>query len=149
MSSHISLLEEVWFIVADARARMRMFMDASNSLSPLRLSLRTYAVLSLSASARGFSQREIGDFLSFDARQVGFLIDELEDLGFIERTQHPDDRRIKVVKSTTTGNQALEAARNLMLAKVAESLVDLSTDEQDTLVQLLSKIRPYGPRFRK
>jgi DNA-binding MarR family transcriptional regulator len=133
----------MWFAIADARARMRTAIDADSALQPMSLSLRTYSVLSLASADRFYSQREIGDFLSFDARQVVHLVDELEGLGYITRDQHPSDRRVKVVTATEEGVRALAEARRILADREELTLAGLSAAERVTLLELLSRVQPH------
>lgn len=141
----VPLADEMWFAVADARARMRKAINADSVLDPLSLSLRTYSILALADSGNVYSQREIGDFLSFDARQVVNLVDELEGLGYITRDQHPTDRRVKVVQSTDEGAHVLAEARHLLAAREEATLSGLSAEEREQLYSLLSRVQPRDP----
>lgn len=40
-------------------------------------------------------------------------IDKLEELGFVERTAHPDDRRVKILVMTDKGHQTTKALQDM------------------------------------
>jgi DNA-binding MarR family transcriptional regulator len=70
------------------------------------------------------------------------LLNDLEDLGHLERRRDPEDRRRHRVHITDAGRQALQRA-----ARVQESIEDdvlqaLDADERATLWRLLSRAVP-------
>lgn len=135
------LNEEIWFAVADTRMRMREAMNADNALAPIGLTLRSYAVLSIACTGDDFSQREIGGFLNFDARQVVNLVDDLERRGYTERVPNPRDRRANCIRATATGVRMHDAARTMLREREEVSLVGLSVAERETLLRLLARIQ--------
>lgn len=138
----VPLHDEMWFAIADARARMRSAMGGDELLAALGLTLRTYAVLSLAATGNDYSQREIARMLSFDSRQVVYLVDDLEAAGLIARTPDQRDRRVNAIVSTPRGREVLELAK-VRIAELEEStLTDLSADERATLHSLLARVQP-------
>lgn len=138
--SAVALNDEMWFVIADARARMRAAMNADEVLTPLQLSLRTYAVLSLACTGNAYSQREIARMLSFDSRQVVYLVDELEGLGLIERRPDERDRRVNAIVATPAGEQVYATASASIREREEVPLQDLSAAERRTLQDLLARI---------
>lgn len=139
--ARVPLRDEVWFTIADARARMRGAMNADSALGPLGLTLRSYTILSMACTGGDYSQREIGDFLSFDARQVVNLVDELERLGYITREPYPGDRRVNAIRATAEGARVHATAREVMREREEKTLRDLSPAERTQLRSLLDRIR--------
>jgi DNA-binding MarR family transcriptional regulator len=53
--------------------------------------------------------------LSGQLKQViGVIVDDLENLGYVERKPDPDDRRAKLVVPTVRGRQQMDAADSIM-----------------------------------
>ncbi|RYG63014.1 MarR family transcriptional regulator, partial [bacterium] len=68
------------------------------------------------------------------------LLDGLEKDGFVQRRQHPDDRRALTVHLTDAGQAFLEAMLPEHYRRVAQLMSGLDTDERRQLVQLLTKV---------
>ena len=137
----VPLRQEIWFAIADTRARMRGAMNADSALGPLGLTLRSYTILSMACTGNDYSQREIGDFLSFDARQVVNLVDELEELGYITREPYPGDRRVNAIRATAEGTRVHATAREVLREREEKTLGDLSPEERTQLLSLLDRIQ--------
>jgi DNA-binding MarR family transcriptional regulator len=67
------------------------------------------------------------------------LLNELEDLGYIERRRDPADRRRHVVELTDAGRVALERAERAQEGLGDELFAALSDEERATLRSLLSR----------
>jgi DNA-binding MarR family transcriptional regulator len=77
-------------------------------LEPLGLKPPHAGILRVVEQADGLSQQALGEQLGmFPSRLVGVL-DELEELGLIERRDHPTDRRSYALYLTEPGRGALE-----------------------------------------
>ena len=139
--SPVALRKEIWFSIADTRARMRGAMNADSALGPLGLTLRSYTILSMACTGNDYSQREIGDFLSFDARQVVNLVDDLEGLGYITREPYPGDRRVNAIRATAEGRRVHATAREVLREREEKTLGDLSPAERTQLLSLLDRIQ--------
>ena len=137
----VTLRQEIWFAIADTRARMRGAMNADSALGPLGLTLRSYTILSMACTGNDYSQREIGDFLSFDARQVVNLVDDLEGLGYITREPYPGDRRVNAIRATAEGKRVHATAREVLREREEKTLGDLSPEERTQLLSLLDRIQ--------
>ncbi len=78
--------------------------------------------------------------LHCDASNVTGIVDRLVGLGYIERRESDQDRRVKAIKLTEAG----EAARDKLLQEAAAfdlpCLKNLSDHEQATLTELLAKL---------
>ncbi len=80
----------------------------------------------------------LAERLSCDPSNVTAFVDRLEDAGLIERRVDRNDRRIKTLMITDEGRQMRERMIGLM-ATDTPPLRCLTTDEQRTLLDLLSK----------
>jgi DNA-binding MarR family transcriptional regulator len=85
--------------------------------------------------------REIADYLGVDAPYATVIVNKLEDVGFAERTAHPDDDRRKLVQLTTAGKEAARLADRIY-ARPPAALTSLSTDDIATLEAILAKLSP-------
>lgn len=55
------------------------------------------------------TQQAVAQALRVSARNVSGLVDALEDLGYVRRDVHPQDRRAVLVALTSTAEQVMEA----------------------------------------
>jgi DNA-binding MarR family transcriptional regulator len=83
--------------------------------------------------------RDIAEFLSVDAPYATVIVNKLEDVGFVERTAHPDDDRRKLVQLTPAGREAARLADRIY-ARPPEALVSLAPDDIVNLEILLAKL---------
>lgn len=135
------LAKEIEFLTA--RTRALGSARANKLLDPLDLKVRSYSVLSLACNGLAPTQRELAEFLSLDPSQIVPLVDDLESKGLVERTSDPNDRRSKVISGTKAGEKLYKKARLATAEGEAKALEKLSTEEQATLRELLSRVAFY------
>lgn len=132
------LASEIEFLLA--RARNMGIIHANESLVSLGLKARSYVVLSLAVSGLKPTQRELADFINLDASQIVSIVDDLEQKGLVARQPAPSDRRTNVIVATDLGVERYGQARVVTAQAELESLSALSSDEQQTLRDLLTRV---------
>jgi DNA-binding MarR family transcriptional regulator len=85
------------------------------------------------------SQQGLSDALCIDANTCVLLLNELENLDYVERRRDPLDRRRHLVKITKSGLCALERAERAQESVEDDVLRSLSAEERSTLQRLLSR----------
>ena len=85
--------------------------------------------------------RAIAEMLHCDASWVTGIVDGLEQRGYVERTPHSRDRRVKVVRITPLGEKAKAKAFEQLYEPPAAFVDALTQNEQRTLRDLLRKVR--------
>ena len=103
------------------------------------LKLRQLMLLSYLSAGAPALQQQLCEALWLDANNCVLLLNELEDLGYIERRRDPADRRRHVVELTDEGRIALERAERAQESLGDEIFAALSDDERATLRSLLSR----------
>ena len=116
------------FIDADLRRR-----NLTSAQLNVLLALR-------SAGADGLLMGQIGDRLVVTRSNVTGLIDRLERQGLVTRASHRD-RRATVVRLTEAGEALLERTTPRHAEVLAELTGCFSSEEKQTLIRLLSKLR--------
>lgn len=94
---------------------------------------------------------DMASFMNCDASYITALVDRLEELGMVERTPSPTDRRVKLIALTDVGHKVAAQLRAVMTTPPAE-LRKLSKADRIALAELLAKIVPPGSApdpFRK
>jgi DNA-binding MarR family transcriptional regulator len=69
------------------------------------------------------------------------VIDRLEELGYVQRSPDPDDRRATIVDITAEGRRAMTAARTVIDAGLEEAWAQHLTDEEaEVLVAVMDRV---------
>ena len=110
------------------------------ALEPLGLRPHHFGVMTLIETHPGCAQRDLVTRSLIDPSSMVAVIDELEQLGFAERRQHPDDRRKRAVHLTPQGRRILERARVAAMQTAEEMFAPLDKSERETLRILLRKL---------
>lgn len=83
---------------------------------------------------------DLADGAGMAPQSIGELVDQLEELGYVERRPDPDDRRAKRIYRTAKGEKASETARTTALATEAALSDLLGEDELAELRTQLARI---------
>ena len=79
---------------------------------------------------------------------AGYLVDQLEELGYVERVPDPDDARARLVRVTDRGRRAVEVARPVEEQVYAEWAAHLGGADLERLREILTRLRevtdPYA-----
>ncbi len=105
----------------------------------LGMHMRLLMALSYLRDHDGAPQQELAEALCMDANNVVLLLNELEDLGHVERRRDPDDRRRHRVEITSSGRAALEQAEHAQRGLEDDVLQALDAEERATLCALLTR----------
>ena len=123
-------------------ARLSKQVMRRNNPELLGMDLRLLMALSYLGDHDGAPQQELVDVLCMDAKNVVLLLNDLEDLGHLERRRDPEDRRRHRVHITDAGRQALQRAAHVQESIEDDVLQALDADERATLWRLLSRAVP-------
>ncbi len=106
----------------------------------LGIKLRQLMLLSYLRAGAPALQQQLCESLWLDPNNCVLLLNELEEMGYIERRRDPADRRRHVVDITDEGQVALERAERAQEEIGDELLSALSDEERATLRSLLSRV---------
>jgi DNA-binding MarR family transcriptional regulator len=90
-------------------------------------------------AAEPLTMRALATELAADPPYVTLIVDDLEELGLVERRPHPGDRRAKLVSLTASGRNAAARAEQ-MLDEPPAALSELAPDELDALLRVLERL---------
>lgn len=82
----------------------------------------------------GSRSTDLAEQAQMTKQSMGYLIDHLETLGYVERIADPDDRRAKLVRPTDRGRAVEQDARQI-IHEVEQEWADLLGGEQMTLLR--------------
>ncbi|HKO28712.1 MAG TPA: MarR family winged helix-turn-helix transcriptional regulator [Solirubrobacteraceae bacterium] len=105
----------------------------------LGIKLRQLMLLSYLSSGAPALQQHLCEALWLDANNCVLLLNELEDLGYVQRRRDPADRRRHVVELTEAGRATLERAEAAQESLGDELFAALSDEERATLHTLLGR----------
>lgn len=103
-------------------AYLRMHRATNRVFRPYGVTADQYVVLRFLSEGDGMSQQELASLCASDPTTLGRMLDLLEAKNFLERRQHPEDRRTRLVFLRDEGRDMVE-----QLYEVAEpirSLID-------------------------
>ncbi len=86
-------------------------------------------------------QKQIESYLQVAQPTVVGLVNRLEKKGLIETYFSPEDHRRKIVRLTEDGNSVCDSGREYMEDAEQAVFRDLSKEDQETLVRLLTVVR--------
>jgi DNA-binding MarR family transcriptional regulator len=105
----------------------------------LGIKLRQMMLLSYLRAGAPALQQQLCESLWLDPNNCVLLLNELEEMGYVERRRDPADRRRHVVDLTNEGRKALERAERAQEGLEDQVLAGLSDDERATLRSLLQR----------
>ena len=93
------------------------------------------------AKREGRSQLEIGTAVHLKKPTVSVIMKRLEEAGFVYRVTDELDHRATRIYLTEKGKESEKRIRERMRAEENTAIKDLTTNECDMLVRLLTKVR--------
>jgi DNA-binding MarR family transcriptional regulator len=105
----------------------------------LGMHMRHLMALSYVRDHDGGPQQELAEALCMDANNVVLLLNELEQLGYVDRRRDPSDRRRHLVELTSVGAKALDSAEHRQETIEDDVLKALDDNERATLWRLLGQ----------
>ena len=124
-------------IVLLTRLARAVFLRSSVDL--VGMNLRNMVVLAYLRDHPSVSQQAMTEDLSMDSNTGVLVLNDLEDLEYVERRRDPADRRRHIVEITSAGLEALERAEVAQESIEDEILGGLSAPERAELRRLLVK----------
>jgi DNA-binding MarR family transcriptional regulator len=124
-------------IVLLTRLARAVFLRSSVDL--VGMNLRNMVVLAYLRDHPGASQQVMTEQLSMDSNTGVQVLNDLEDLDYVERRRDPADRRRHIVDITQAGLEALELAEVAQGSIEDEILGGLSVSERAEFRRLLVK----------
>jgi MarR family 2-MHQ and catechol resistance regulon transcriptional repressor len=106
-----------------------------------KLGITEFSVLEVLYQKGKQTIQQIGNCILISSGSMTYVIDKLEQRGLLSRNACPDDRRVIHVTLTDDGNQLMNEIMPKYYEFVNHMFDSLDSDEAETLVQLLKKVR--------
>ena len=115
-------------------------------LRPLELTLSRYEVLLLLSFTRTGSVpiMRLRDLLMIHGSSVTYLVDRLEEAGWVAREADRSDRRVSLVRLTDAGREVVDRASALLVEYEFGLFAALDVDRLDLFADLLGELRQEG-----
>ncbi len=110
------------------------------TLAPLALEPREFALLRAVGVAEGISQQAAGERLQIPASRMVAFVDALEARQLLERRHDARDRRKRALYLTPEGRQLLERALELAMGFERHLCAPIGEDERERLLGLLQLV---------
>jgi DNA-binding MarR family transcriptional regulator len=88
----------------------------------------------------GVPQRRLAEITTLSRSGAGAMIQRLEQDGFVERSTHPSDRRLRLVELSPAGLDRVNAAYRDLTEATGRLLTDSPAAELDVLARLLDEL---------
>ncbi|MFC9692148.1 MarR family winged helix-turn-helix transcriptional regulator [Kribbella sp. NPDC056951] len=132
-----------WLLGQTAQHAARLVVDGFSSVGARGYHYRLLATLDDFGPA---SQASLGRRSGIHLSDMVATINELAELGFVERAADPSDRRRNVISLTTAGKRQLRRLESRLAAAQEEILAPLSAEERRRLTALLSTVLDHHNR---
>ncbi len=110
----------------------KAFSESGVEVTPIQVMLLFFL-----QKNNGSSLTQISQGLMLENPTVTGLIDRLEKLGYVKRSNHPDDRRVYLIYLTEKGNMVAKRALPIIKKLNEEIKVGYSKDEIDAFKKVL------------
>lgn len=121
-----------------------VFRLMESRLAEFGLRIRHFSVLGTLLEPGPMSQQDLGTYLRIDGATIVATIDDLEGLGFVERTRGLRDRRRYVVSITDDGREMLRRLDDFVTEFDNRYLGDITALQREQLHRLLNKLSQGG-----
>ena len=95
----------------------------------------------LTGAPSGMRPTSLTEALVVDASSTTYVIDRMESLGWIKRTEDPSDRRANLIVLTNAGRRMHSRVSPLYLAALREMLRGLDPERLGSLARALAEIQ--------
>ncbi|WP_410891571.1 MarR family winged helix-turn-helix transcriptional regulator [Neobacillus sp. 204] len=106
-----------------------------------KLGITEFSVLEILYQKGKQTIQQIGNCILVSSGSMTYCLDKLEQRGLLSRNACPDDRRMIHVRLTDDGNKLMNEIMPKYHKFVDDMFDSLNSDEAETLVNLLKKVR--------
>lgn len=128
-------------LLRQVRDGLMRHLDQSMTELQLGLGFSHYLGMKALAHMQPCTANELAQAIDQNPSAVTRLLDKLEDLGWVRREAHLQDRRALQIVLTDEGQALWEQLRQRGEDAIAVALRDLSADEREQLTSLLTRVR--------
>lgn len=127
------------FIVL-SRAYRAINENVNKLIQTYGLNPTEFAVLELLYHKGDQPLQQIGGKILLASGSITYVVDKLEEKGYLVRVACPNDRRVTFAQITESGKAFIEDVFPEHEKKINELMSELSPDEKQTAIELLKKL---------
>jgi MarR family transcriptional regulator, organic hydroperoxide resistance regulator len=127
-----------WFSVV--RVYHKVVRRLERKLDQHGLALAHFEMLVKLSMAEGMTQQELAARLLVTKGNVCVLLDRMESNGWVERREHPEDRRANRLFLTRQGKKLLDEAMPEHLKLIRETMSAMSGSQQKSVHEALDRV---------
>jgi DNA-binding MarR family transcriptional regulator len=135
---HPQLTTYVGYCLHKVALRMRASIDSR--LKEYGLVAPQFGMMLLLKFDGAMTQVELGSYTAIDKATMVRLLDSLEEIGYVKRSQHQKDRRAKMIELTEPGRKAIASMEKLRAQAEKEFLEPLTAEERSRLKEIITKL---------
>ncbi|HVU71482.1 MAG TPA: MarR family winged helix-turn-helix transcriptional regulator [Mycobacteriales bacterium] len=135
----LAVAPQIWRLAGELRRQGQLALAGEDWLASSNLRPIATGVVRIVDGRGEISQREISDLLGLDPSDLVSILDQLEELGLVERRRDPTDRRRNVVVITDKGRPLADHLADLSAQSEAIVFARLSAAERRELARLLGR----------
>lgn len=139
MSTEESKVSLKLFIVL-SRAYRAVNEHANKLIQAYGLNPTEFAVLELLYHKGDVPLQQIGGKILLASGSITYVVDKLENKGYLKRVACPNDRRVTFAQITNEGKQFIESVFPEHESRIHELMSELTPDEKETAIGLLKKL---------
>ena len=125
------------------RAYVIVQTDFREALGEDGMSGRVFTALSLCVRYPNITQSELARMIGIERSGLVAIVDQLESKNYLRRAAVPGDRRVQALVPTEDGMTAYRKVLQAVREHEARLFTNMSSDEIETLLRLLKKIRAH------
>ena len=118
------------------KARVQHYLDEAG----IDLKMDLYPILNTLWQQDGLTQQSICDHLGYDRHKMSRLLDVLEESGFIQREDHPNSRREKMITLTPFSHSKKPEILQCVNAAITDALAGFTQERQQAFIEDFHKV---------
>ena len=122
------------------RSQLYLFADFARTMADAQITPGQFGVLSLVAANPGLTQSALARAVGIERSTMVAVIDALQGRGLVERKPSPVDRRSNALVLTEPGRVILDRVIPLVRAHERRMARNLSVEDKERLIELLTKL---------
>lgn len=127
------------------RAQIAMFNDFVRTMAEVQITPGQFGVIAIISSNPGLTQSALARSVGIERSTMVAVIDALEDRGLVERRPSPNDRRSYALVLSESGKALYNDLEPLIEDHENRIRGDLTLEEKDQLIDLLSRVANGSP----
>jgi DNA-binding MarR family transcriptional regulator len=131
-------IDRLGFLIHDSARLLRKRFEVKGSA--YGLSAAQWRLMVRLVKEEGVAQARLAELLEIEPISVSRLLDRMEEGGWIERRQDPNDRRVRIIFPTDKSREAFAAIKSVAGEVYDLALTGLNVEERQTLVKALNTI---------